>query len=125
MVTHRQRPATARGVTFLNIEDETGMTNVIVDEVVWQRHRRVARESGGLMIRGMLEHTKDGVVNVLAERIDKLNLGLRSSSRSPATSASTSFTASAVRGRLGGKRLIGVSRMKISDILRDKGSSTS
>jgi error-prone DNA polymerase len=81
VVTHRQRPGTARGVTFLNIEDETGQTNVIVDEVVWQRHRRVARESGGLMIRGMLEHTTDGVINVVAERIEKLNLGLRTKSR--------------------------------------------
>jgi error-prone DNA polymerase len=81
VVTHRQRPATARGVTFLNLEDETGLTNVIVDEVVWQRHRRVARESGGLMIRGMLEHTKDGVINIVAERIEKLNLGLRTKSR--------------------------------------------
>jgi error-prone DNA polymerase len=81
VVTHRQRPATARGVTFLNLEDETGLTNVIVDEVVWQKHRRVARESGGLLIRGMLEHTKDGVVNVIAERIEKLNLGLRTKSR--------------------------------------------
>ena len=81
VVTHRQRPGTARGVTFLNLEDETGLTNVIVDEVVWQKYRRVARESGGLMIRGMLEHTKDGVVNVIAERIEKLNLGLRTKSR--------------------------------------------
>ena len=81
VVTHRQRPATARGVTFLNIEDETGLTNVIVDEVVWQRYRRVARESGGLLIRGMLEHSRDGVINVLAERIDKLHLGLRTVSR--------------------------------------------
>jgi error-prone DNA polymerase len=81
VVTHRQRPATARGVTFLNIEDETGLTNVIVDEVVWGRYRRIARESGGLLIRGMLEHTKDGVINVLAERIDKLHLGLRTTSR--------------------------------------------
>ena len=37
VVTHRQRPATARGVTFLNLEDETGMVNVIVDEAVWSR----------------------------------------------------------------------------------------
>jgi error-prone DNA polymerase len=80
VVTHRQRPATARGVTFLNIEDETGMVNVVVPEVVWQRHRRVARESGGLLIRGMVEET-EGVVNVLAERIDKLHLGIRSRSR--------------------------------------------
>jgi error-prone DNA polymerase len=81
VVTHRQRPATARGVTFLNIEDETGMVNVIVDEVVWQRHRRVARESGGLLIRGMLEHTRDGVINVIAERIERLHLGLHTRSR--------------------------------------------
>jgi error-prone DNA polymerase len=80
VVTHRQRPATARGVTFLNIEDETGMVNVIVDEVVWARHRRVAREAGGLVIRGMLERT-DNVLNVMAERIDKLNLGVRTASR--------------------------------------------
>jgi error-prone DNA polymerase len=81
VVTHRQRPATARGVTFLNLEDETGMVNVIVDEVVWQRHRRVARESGGLLIRGMLEHTNDGVINVLAERLERLHLGLHTRSR--------------------------------------------
>jgi error-prone DNA polymerase len=81
VVTHRQRPATARGVTFLNIEDETGMVNVIVEETVWQRHRRVARESGGLLIRGMLEHTTDGVINVLAERLERLHLGLHVRSR--------------------------------------------
>jgi error-prone DNA polymerase len=81
VVTHRQRPATARGVTFLNIEDETGMVNVIVEEAVWQRYRRVARESGGLLIRGMLENTADGVINVLAERIDRLSLGLHNTSR--------------------------------------------
>ena len=81
VVTHRQRPATARGVTFLNVEDETGMVNVIVEETVWQRHRRAARESGGLLIRGMLEHTGDGVINVLAERIERLHLGLHTRSR--------------------------------------------
>jgi error-prone DNA polymerase len=80
VVTHRQRPATARGVTFVNLEDEFGMINVICDPVIWQRHRRVARESGGLLIRGMLERA-DGVVNVAAERIDKLDLGLRTKSR--------------------------------------------
>jgi error-prone DNA polymerase len=80
IVTHRQRPATARGIIFLNMEDETGMINVICDPVIWGRHRRVARESGGLLIRGMLERV-DGVVNVVAERIDKLHLGVRSGSR--------------------------------------------
>ncbi|MFN2560373.1 MAG: error-prone DNA polymerase [Jatrophihabitans sp.] len=81
VVTHRQRPATARGVTFLNLEDETGMVNVIVEETVWRRHRRIARESGGLLIRGMLEHTSDGVINVVAERLERLHLGLHVQSR--------------------------------------------
>ncbi|MDT4945299.1 MAG: error-prone polymerase [Pseudonocardiales bacterium] len=80
VVTHRQRPSTARGVTFLNLEDETGMVNVIVDQVVWGRYRRVARESGGLVIRGMLERT-EGVINILAERIERLHLGLHTKSR--------------------------------------------
>ncbi|MGX7680777.1 error-prone DNA polymerase [Jatrophihabitans sp. DSM 45814] len=80
IVTHRQRPATARGVTFVNLEDEFGMINVICDPTIWQRHRRVARESGGLIIRGMLERA-DGVTNVAAEKIEKLDLGLRTKSR--------------------------------------------
>lgn len=93
VVTHRQRPGTAGGVTFLNLEDETGMVNVIVDPVVWDRNRRVAREAGGLLIRGMLERSGgapssseglaagNGVTNVIAERIERLNLGLRTTSR--------------------------------------------
>ncbi|SDJ05685.1 error-prone DNA polymerase, DnaE-like [Frankineae bacterium MT45] len=80
IVTHRQRPATARGVTFINLEDESGMVNVICDPIVWTRYRKVARVSGGLLIRGMLERA-DGVTNVSAERIERLPLGLRSTSR--------------------------------------------
>jgi error-prone DNA polymerase len=80
IVTHRQRPATARGVTFLNLEDEFGMVNVVCDQTVWHRHRTIARQSGGLLIRGMLEHA-NGVVNVSAERIDKLDLGIHNTSR--------------------------------------------
>ena len=56
------------------------MVNVICDPVVWARYRRVARESGGLVIRGMLERA-DGVINIVAERIEKLPLGLRGTAR--------------------------------------------
>jgi error-prone DNA polymerase len=80
IVTHRQRPATARGVTFINLEDEFGMVNVICDAVIWDRHRRVAREAGGLVIRGMIERS-DGAVSLSAERIERLDLGLRTRSR--------------------------------------------
>src|SRR5205807_1664091 len=45
IVTHRQRPATAGGTLFLNLEDETGLVNVICAKGVWARYRRVARSS--------------------------------------------------------------------------------
>src|SRR5207248_4566583 len=45
IVTHRQRPATARGVTFINLEDETGMLNVTCSPGLWARYRKVARTS--------------------------------------------------------------------------------
>lgn len=43
VVTHRQRPATASGITFMNLEDETGMINIVVSVGCWTRHRRIAR----------------------------------------------------------------------------------
>jgi error-prone DNA polymerase len=73
LVTHRQQPRTARGVVFLNLEDETGLANVICTPEVWRRHHEVARRSPALLIRGVLEHHQ-GVVNVLARRITPLVL---------------------------------------------------
>jgi error-prone DNA polymerase len=73
VVTHRQRPATAQGVTFLNLEDETGLINVICSQGVWLRHRRVARSSPALIIDGRLERVET-VINVVAERIRPLSL---------------------------------------------------
>jgi len=73
VVTHRQRPATAAGVTFLNLEDETGLLNVICTREVWERHRRVARSAPALVVDGRLERV-EGVLNVLAERLGALTL---------------------------------------------------
>jgi error-prone DNA polymerase len=72
LVTHRQRPGTAGGVTFLNLEDETGLLNVIVSPGAWARYRRVARTSAALVIRGKIQHTKDGVINLMADRLEQL-----------------------------------------------------
>lgn len=71
LVTHRQRPSTAGGVTFLNLEDETGMLNVICTTGVWTRYRTVARTAAGMVIRGILERN-DGVTNLLADKISSL-----------------------------------------------------
>ena len=71
VVTHRQRPATASGTVFVNLEDETGLINVICSAGLWARHRRVARTSPALLVRGTLERY-DGVINVIADRLDPL-----------------------------------------------------
>jgi error-prone DNA polymerase len=81
IVTHRQRPATASGITFLNVEDETGLVNVICSVGVWGRYRRVARESPAVVVRGILERSPDGVVNLVADRIEHLPLAVRTRSR--------------------------------------------
>jgi error-prone DNA polymerase len=80
VVTHRQRPATAGGVTFLNLEDETGMLNVVCSPGFWARYRRVLRSSAALIIRGRLERA-EGVVNVVAEQAERLSLRVTSTSR--------------------------------------------
>lgn len=80
LITHRQRPYTAGGVTFLNVEDETGMLNVVVFAKVWERHRRVARTAAGVIIRGRLER-RDEVVNLIAETIETLPIPIRHRSR--------------------------------------------
>jgi len=73
VVTHRQRPATAQGVTFMNLEDETGLINVICSAGAWKRYRPVARSSPALIIDGRLERVET-VINVVAERIRPLRL---------------------------------------------------
>ncbi|MDQ3758292.1 MAG: error-prone DNA polymerase, partial [Actinomycetota bacterium] len=75
VVTHRQRPATASGTTFLNLEDETGLVNVVCSKGLWARHRRVARSSPALLVRGRLEKS-EGVLNVVADRLEPLPLSL-------------------------------------------------
>ncbi|MDN4596106.1 error-prone DNA polymerase [Leifsonia virtsii] len=81
VVTHRQRPATAAGVTFLNIEDETGMVNVVCPVGVWNRYRRVARQAPAMIVRGILERSEEGVVNIVADKLEALDTGIRTVSR--------------------------------------------
>ncbi|WP_295034195.1 error-prone DNA polymerase [uncultured Microbacterium sp.] len=81
LVTHRQHPSTAGGVTFLNLEDEHGLVNVICTQGVWLRYRRIARESPALIVRGMLERSPEGVTNLLADAFETLQVGVPHHSR--------------------------------------------
>jgi error-prone DNA polymerase len=80
VVTHRQRPATAAGITFINLEDETGLINVVVSLGCWNRYRRLARTAPALLIRGRLEKV-EGVINVVADKLEPLPLAARTRSR--------------------------------------------
>jgi error-prone DNA polymerase len=80
VVTHRQRPETARGITFVNLEDETGLVNVVCSVGVWARHRRVAQSAPALVVTGTVESV-GGVVNVVAQRIEPLTLAAPTRSR--------------------------------------------
>ena len=90
LVTHRQRPGTAGGVTFLNLEDETGMLNIVCSEPMWKRYRRIGRQSNGLVIRGRVEYA-DGVTNLVADRFDPLAAVLPQSAATVARSTSRDF----------------------------------
>ena len=80
VVTHRQRPMTARGMTFISLEDETGLINVVCSKGCWMRHRAVARDASALLVRGRLEYA-DGVVNIIAESLSPLFVGATVPSR--------------------------------------------
>jgi error-prone DNA polymerase len=86
LVTHRQRPPTARGVVFLSLEDETGMVNVICPPPVWERHRRAAATAPALVVWGRIERT-GGAANLVAAALRPLRVA---ASRS-GTAASRDF----------------------------------
>ncbi|MCH1884424.1 error-prone DNA polymerase [Agrococcus sp. ARC_14] len=79
VVTHRQRPRTAQGVTFMNLEDETGMLNVIVSKGLWLNQKQVARHAPALIVRGMLQRTEEGVIALLADRLERFEVPSRGS----------------------------------------------
>ncbi|UQN30785.1 error-prone DNA polymerase [Brachybacterium kimchii] len=73
VITHRQRPATASGITFLSLEDETGILNVVCSKGFWSRHRAVLRTSRSVVVRGIVENLT-GAVNLVADGVEVLEL---------------------------------------------------
>ena len=73
LVVARQRPETAKGIVFLLVEDETGLSNVIVRPDVYDRYRAAVRGEPFVLVTGKLAKD-DGTVNVLAEKVEGLKL---------------------------------------------------
>ena len=71
LVLLRQRPGTAKGITFVTLEDETGPINLVLFAAVWERFFRVARTSNAWLVDGKLENKK-GVIHVIVGRLTDL-----------------------------------------------------
>jgi error-prone DNA polymerase len=73
LVIGRQRPATASGITFITLEDETGLVNLIVRRDVFSENYAVARHAKILLVLGRLER-EGAVIHVLVQRLARLLL---------------------------------------------------
>jgi len=76
LVLLRQRPSTARGITFVTLEDETGIANLVVRQDIWERYARVARHAPAWIAHGRLER-KDSIIHILVGRLEDLSARLR------------------------------------------------
>ena len=72
LVIARQRPATAKGVTFMLLEDEHGTINLIVSPPVHDRFRLAVRSEPLVLASGRLER-REGTANVIVDRIERLD----------------------------------------------------
>ena len=71
MVICRQRPGTAKGFVFLSLEDETGISNIIVPPALYERTRLLIASESFLRIDGLVQQ-HEGVTHVRAQRIHPL-----------------------------------------------------
>ncbi|MEX2130027.1 MAG: OB-fold nucleic acid binding domain-containing protein, partial [Pseudohongiellaceae bacterium] len=71
IVTCRQRPQTASGVTFITMEDETGFVNVVVWPAIGEKQRPVLRQAKLLGVSGHVQHS-DGVTHLIARELTDL-----------------------------------------------------
>lgn len=72
VVLVRQRPGTAKGITFVTLEDETGVANLIIRPDVWKRFRNVALRANILLVRGRLQR-EGRVIHVLTSHLEDLS----------------------------------------------------
>jgi error-prone DNA polymerase len=80
LVLVRQRPGTAKGITFVTLEDETGQANLIIRMDVWERFYKVARTATAFIAHGRLQK-QEQVIHVLVTKLENMAIALRSQSR--------------------------------------------
>jgi error-prone DNA polymerase len=71
LVLLRQRPGTAKGITFVTLEDETGTINLVIHQRTWDRYYRIARRAPAWIAHGHLQMAKT-VIHVVVRRLEAL-----------------------------------------------------
>src|SRR5437870_944660 len=79
-VVVKQHPETAKGYVFLSLEDETGISNIIIRPPTYRRYKRVLDSDAAVVVGGTLQ-TVDGVISVQAQRLDALTLFAKTAAR--------------------------------------------
>ncbi|MGC0052018.1 error-prone DNA polymerase [Brucella pituitosa] len=76
IVTVRQRPASAKGVVFLTIEDETGIANIVVWSKIMKAFRREVMGARLIHIEGRIQRSPEGVVHLVASKLQDRSAAL-------------------------------------------------
>jgi error-prone DNA polymerase len=76
----KQHPETAKGHVFLSLEDEYGLVNIIIRPATYAKYKPVVDLGGAVVVAGTLQHV-DGVVSVMARRLEELALFVKLASR--------------------------------------------
>ena len=71
LILLRQRPGTAKGITFVTMEDETGSINLVIRPDTWKYYYLLCKQSNAWFVHGILEN-REGVIHVLVGRIEDL-----------------------------------------------------
>jgi error-prone DNA polymerase len=80
LVVLRQRPGTAKGITFVTLEDETGSMNLVVHQQTWDRFYRIARRAPAWIAHGHIQTAPQSavpIIHVVVERLEALAEQLR------------------------------------------------
>lgn len=73
LVLLRQRPGSAKGITFMTIEDETGQANLVIYLDIWERFRQAARGATALLVSGRLQRDIGDTVHIVVARMEDLS----------------------------------------------------
>jgi error-prone DNA polymerase len=80
LVLLRQRPGTAKGITFVTLEDETGTVNLVVHQHTWDRYYRIARRAPAWIAHGHIQtapQAESPIIHVVVARLEALAEQLR------------------------------------------------